>query len=124
MLKVDHVVSTYTIGNTLNIKVRVKDQGSFPWVSVVCYAAYCEVTFTNTGLSGSQQVVLQSFDDNGSVKSTLKEDKIEVFFIQFSRPTAIKSAHKFQAKSLLQIEIDNLVPSTPPTVQPVVMMRE
>ena len=53
VLKIDHIASTYPIGNTLNIKIRVKDSGSFPWVSVACYATYCDVTFTNTGLTGS-----------------------------------------------------------------------
>ena len=53
VLKVDHIASTYSIGNTLNIKIRIKDSISFPWVSIACYATYCDVKFTNAGPSGN-----------------------------------------------------------------------
>ena len=94
VLQIDHITSSYTIGNTLNIKVRVRNGASFPWVAVSCLAldSFCQVTFTNTGLvSGQQQIVLESYDDNGSVKSSLKEDIVTVCFdcITFSRSKPI-----------------------------------
>ena len=89
-LQINHITSSYTIGNTLNIKVRVSNGASFPWVTVSCLAPdiFCLVNFSNTGLvSGQQQITLESYDDNGSVKSTLKEDVITICFdcITFSR---------------------------------------
>ena len=94
VLQIDHITSSYTIGNTLDIKVRVRNGASFPWVTVSCLAPdnFCKVTFTDTGLvSGQQQIVLESYDDNGSVKSALKEDVVTVCFdcITFSRSKPI-----------------------------------
>ena len=86
-LKVDHISSTLTIGNTLDIKVKVKDSVNFAWVAVDCTATSCEVTFTKNEISGLQEVVLESYDNSSSVKSTLLEDKIQVCFdcIGFTR---------------------------------------
>ena len=126
MLRIDHIVSKYTIGNTLDIKVRVKDQGNFPWVSVSCYSTYCDVTFTSDGVSGKTLVVLQSYDDNSSVKSTLKEDSVEVCFdcISFSRPTTLAPTYHLPVNNLYEIEVAHLQPNPAPTVPIDVMMRE
>ena len=40
-LKVYHIYSALTIGNTLNIKLRLETPQ--PWVSFSCQATYCDV---------------------------------------------------------------------------------
>ena len=111
-IKITHIASKYTIGNTLDVKVRVKDQGSFPWVSVICHPAYCTVTFTNTGsISGSKLVVLQSYDDNSLVKSTLVEDTVTVCFdcsITYSRSDALAPAYHLPTNNLYELMIAHL----------------
>ena len=58
LLKLDHIAPSHSIGNTLDIKVRVKNQASYSWVTVDCKASFCDVSFAKTNLSGNQEVVL------------------------------------------------------------------
>ena len=51
-IKIDHVASTYYIGNTLDIKLRVKNHAQFGWVAIECNASFCEVTFARIDLEG------------------------------------------------------------------------
>ena len=84
------------------------------------------MTFTNAGVSGKKLVLLQSYDDNSSVKSTLLEDSVEVCFdcISFNRPVTLKPTLHLPVNNLYEIEVAHLQPNPVPTVPTDVMMRE
>lgn len=57
-LKVYHIYSTLTIGNTLNIKLRLET--AVAWVSFSCQPTYCDVIIDGSvylGAGGTERAI-------------------------------------------------------------------
>ena len=57
-LKVYHIYSTLTIGNTLNIKLRLET--AQPWVSFSCQPTYCDLIIDGSvylGAGGTETTI-------------------------------------------------------------------
>ena len=75
---VDNVYSKLTIGNVLDINLRQKAGSELPWVSLE-QGSPSLIKIVPAGVApGDYTLILQSFDNNGSVKSTLKTDLITI----------------------------------------------
>ena len=58
---------------------------------------------------GTYDLFLQSFDDNGSIKSTLKEDHIEVTVVwRFTRDQILTSAIEVKQLDVVDLSIDHI----------------
>ena len=83
-ITVDKIRSQYEIGNELDIKLRTLE--NLGWVK----AEENRVTFTPTAANmGLTVVSLQSYDNNSSVKSTLKTD---ILYLVVDPPTQLSIA--------------------------------
>ena len=77
ILSVENIYSKHTIGNTLNIHLREKEGVELGWVRFE-QGSPTKVIITppvNTA-PGVYQIMLQSFDNAGVVKTTLREEDV------------------------------------------------
>ena len=75
---VDQIYSKWTIGNELDIILRQKEGNEIPWVTIEQGSPSRVFIDSGNTVPGHYTLILQSFDNNGSVKSTLKEDTITI----------------------------------------------
>lgn len=75
-----HIYSKYTIGNTLAIDLRQAAGGpQLDFVSFVSQSDSVDVEIDTSDVSlGTYELVLESFDANSGVYSTLKKDTIQI----------------------------------------------
>ena len=115
-ISIDRISSTETIGNTLDIRLRTNIVPAQPeycgsWIEIKQEDPTEVIVRTwKATLPGLRedllkcQITLESFDNNSSVKSTLKADLIDFEAVGFTRTEAL----------LDSIEID---PSNPQTIR-------
>ena len=78
-LLVEKIQSELAIGNTLDIRLRQNSKGSHSWVYFTEQSTSTVVTLAPIEISlGDHIVLLESYDNNSSVSSTLKQDLITV----------------------------------------------
>ena len=75
-LSIDNIYSKHYIGNTLDIKMRQKAGSELPWASIIQGNPTLVQLATMDFQPGKYELVFESIDDNSSVKSVLKTDKI------------------------------------------------
>ena len=68
----------HTIGNTLDIYLRQKDGSSLSWVTIEQSSPTKVLIAPANVNAGTYWLILESYDNNGGVFSTLKTDTIEV----------------------------------------------
>ena len=78
VIAVENIYSKFTIGNTLDINLRQKAGTELFWVTLEQGNPTLIKTVPAGVAPGDYTLILQSFDNNGSVKSTLKEDVITI----------------------------------------------
>ena len=79
VIAVENITSKFTIGNVLDINLRQKAGTELLWVSIEQGNPTTLIKTVPAGVApGDYTLILQSFDNNGSVKSTLKEDLITI----------------------------------------------
>ena len=77
-LFIDNIFAQQTIGNVLDIHLRQNPDKQLSWVTIR-QASPTQVMIEAQGVDpGDYQLTLQSFDNNGKVFSTLKEDTITI----------------------------------------------
>ena len=78
-----HVYAKDTIGNVLAIDLRVGNESEITSVQLKNGPTATEVTIDTTGLAvGTYTLVLESFDINGEVFSTLRTDSVTISVLQ------------------------------------------
>ena len=83
VLIVPHVYAADTIGNVLDIDLRLGDDSEFTSVELSNGADTTEVTIYATGIApGEHTLKLESFDKNGEVFSALKIDMVTIVVIE------------------------------------------
>ena len=83
VLIVSHVHAADTIGNVLDIDLRLGDDSEFTSVELFNGAYATEVTIYATGIApGEHTLKLESFDRNDEVFSALKIDTITIVVIE------------------------------------------
>ena len=83
VLIVPHVYAADTIGNVLDIDLRLSGDSEFTSVEFTSEADATKVTIYATGIAPSELTLkLESFDRNGEVFSALKIDTIAIFVIE------------------------------------------
>ena len=76
---VQHIYSETPIGNILGINLRQKVGAELSFVTLSYgTAGYTTVLIDTTATTGSYNLVLESFDNNGTVKSTFVTDTVSV----------------------------------------------
>ena len=79
VIAVDNIVSLFPIGNVLDINLRQKAGTELLWVILEQGSLTTLIKIVPAGVApGDYTLILQSFDNNGSVKSTLKEESITI----------------------------------------------
>ena len=79
-LEVEHIKASLEYAHSLDINLRQSSSSAnLPFVTFTNKATSTEVIINTEGLSsGEHTLALESFDDSGSVKSTLKADYIQI----------------------------------------------
>ena len=88
---IDNIYPMHLIGNTLDIKMRQKVGSELPWVTLEQgNPTHLKINTAGAVLApGDYTLILQSFDNNGSVKSTLKEDLITITILADTEPISV-----------------------------------
>ena len=100
-LPIENIFAKQNIGNWLDINVRQKAGLELSWVSITQGNPNTQVTLTPTNLApGKYELVLESFDNNSSVKSVLKRDTI---VLTIADQAVIQQVEKEESKCLISL---------------------
>jgi len=112
-ISVQNIYSAYPIGNTLDVKLRQKPGTELPWVTIT-QGSPSVVKLSPVGVSpGTYTLTLESFDDNGTVKSALSTDKITLTVTGFTRATIVPSVFEVDPADPQPLSIENIQPESP-----------
>ena len=109
LLSIDNIVAdaSLPIGNTLDIKMRQRSGSEQAWVTITQGSpTVVSFTPTNTLAVGQYSVILESYDNNGGVFSTLKSDTVTVNVLPAECSQALSQSSTFE------------------TTQPIVVVKE
>ena len=100
-LEIENISAEPAIGNELNIHLRITSADN-PAASVSILQGSPSKLLIDTHSIANFTIVLESYDNNSSVKSTLKTDLIDIFVMPCqASQTAIKSLQsKFDLEPL------------------------
>ena len=81
-MKIPHITSALTIGNTLQINMRQRNGTELHFVSLSNTDSFTEVIIDGNDLTnGNYELVLESYDEASGVYSTLKTDRITISIV-------------------------------------------
>ena len=104
-----HVHAKDTIGNTLAIDLRLSADSEFISVTLTNDVAATDVAIDATGLAvGTYTLKLESFDTNGTVFSTLKNDIITISVLEPEAEPEAEAEAEAEAEPEAEIEEDTL----------------
>jgi len=87
-LSVQNIYSVYDIGKTLYIQLRQKSGAELDMVTIIQGSpALLRISLSKLA-GGSLTLIVQSYDDNSSLKPTLKEDTITINVIASDQATS------------------------------------
>ena len=113
-ISIEKISSKMTIGNTLDIQVRQSAAGViYTWVTVD-QTTPIKVKF-EPGLAtaaATYNIVLETFDNNSSVKSAILTDQVAVEVIGFQRAVPIPTQIDVDPTNPKSVSIQNLTPTT------------
>ena len=107
--EIDKIISEYEIGNILNIALRQETGFELDFVTFEEFTSYTIVHLdATTVLAGTYELVLQSFDTNGGVESTLMSDTVTITITACTIPCILVDA---------VVEEEPVVPTACPVTQ-------
>ena len=90
-----------TIGNTIKIMLRQKKGSEIAWVSITQGDPFLvEIAPDETIAYGEYKLILESYDDNGTVKSALKSDIIIITVPDPASVTEFCTIYASQSQSI------------------------